>query len=250
MTSNFERHMKRKLFATLAAIAILFIARAACAADRMRLASIPLDMPLDDSRALDDQALEGLYQGDYGTSMARNVGGYLGNNVKSSGIVDSPYSHIDTVLKDGRKLQLWFSSADDGRVTFGVRLETPYIEKPSRDYKQAIAELEAAWGKPDLEFIPPDGKGAQQVEVFVDRAMPKERVGAVMARLPRAGSLNAQDVNHFWESDLRDYARILGDEFRGAIAIINNQNGKLVGEQILLIDLVRAKTVFNLSRSK
>ncbi|GEM_PF-4927719 len=242
--------MKRKLFATLGMIAVLIAARAACAADRMRLVSIPLDMPLDDSKALDDQALEGLYQGDYGTSMAHNVGGYLGDNVKSSGIVDSPYSHIDTVLKDGRKLQLWFSSADDGRATFGIRLETPYIEKPTRDCKQAIAEIESAWGKPDLEFTPPDGQGAQQIEVFVDRTMPRDRVATVMARLPRAGSLSPGDMNHFWESDLRDYARILGDEFRGAIAIVNNQKGKLVGEQILLIDLIRAKTVFNLSGSK
>ena len=35
-------------------------------------------MPMDGG--LDNQALEGLYQGDYGTSMPHNVGGYLGQN--------------------------------------------------------------------------------------------------------------------------------------------------------------------------
>jgi len=142
------------------------------------------------------------------------------------------------------------SSADDGRKTFGIHLETPYIEKPTRDFKQAVLEIQSAWGRPDLEFSPPDAQGAQRIDVFVDHTMPRDRLAVVMARLPNANKLSPKDINHFWESDLRDYARILGDEFRGAIAIVNNQNGKLVGEQILLVDLVRARSVFNLGGGK
>jgi len=224
--------------------------RTAHAADRMRLVSVPLDMPLDDTQALDEQALEGLYQGDYGKNMKYNVGGYLGDNVKSSGLAESPFNHIDTVLKDGRKLQLWFSSADDGRKTFGIHLETPYIEKPTRDFKPADLEIQSAWGKPDLEFTPPDAMGAQQIELFVDHTMSKDRLAVVIVRLPNANKLSPNDINHFWENDLRDYARMLGHEFRGAIAIVNNQNGKLVGEQILLVDLVRARSAFNLGEGK
>ena len=218
----------------------------ALAADRRRLASVPLDMPLSDQEALDNQFLEGLYQGDYGKSMPRNLGGYLGGNVKSSGLVSSPYRHIDTVLKDGRRLQLWFSSESDGRKIFGVRLDTPYIEKPTRDYNQAISEIQSAWGKPDLELSPADAKGVQQIEIFVDHTMSGDRLAAVMARLPGADKLPPKDVNDFWDSDLRDYGRILGSRFRGAIAVVNQQNGKLVGEELLLVDMVRAATVFNL----
>jgi len=227
-------------------IAALLIAGSACAAERMRLASVPLDMPLSDSEALDNQALEGLYEGDYGTSMARNVGGYLPGKVRSSGISDYPYSHIDTELKDGRALQLWFSSADDGRATFGISLDTPFIEKPKRNYKEAVAEVESAWGKPDLEFNPPDVAGTQLVQVYIDHTMQPPRLTAVMSHLPRAQTLSPAIMNHFWENDLREYANVLGQEFRGGIVVINNQKGKLVSEQILLVDLVRASTVFKL----
>lgn len=37
-----------------------------------------------------------------------------------------------------------------------------------------------------------------------------------------------------------------GPELRGAITIMSDQNGKPVGEQVIIVDLVRAGTVFNL----
>jgi hypothetical protein len=237
--------MKSKLILMVGLIALLPFARTAAAADRMRVASVPLDVPLADTEALDNQALEGLYQGDYGKNMKLNVGGYLPDNVKSSGLTDAPFKFITTVLKDGRTLQLWFSSAEDGRKTFGVSLETPYIEKPARDFGQALSEIKSVWGNPDLEFSPPEIK-TQQIDVFVDRTMPQERLTAVMARLPKVEQLAPKDRNDFWDTDLRDYARILGGRFRGAIIVANQQNGKLVAEKIMLIDLVRARTVFNL----
>ena len=229
----------------IAALLMIAAANPVLAAGRMRLVSIPLDMPLSDSEALDNQALEGLYQGDYGKHMAQNFGGYLGDNVKSSGLSESPFYHIDTVLKDGRKLGLWFSSAADGRKTFGVHLETPWIEKPTADFKQAVDALEAAWGKPDLLLPSPDAKGAQQIRIFVDRTMPKDRYDKAIAHLPTPDKMKPKDVENLWRSDVVEWARVLGPEFRGAIAIVSDQDGKLAGEQILLIDLVRARTVFN-----
>ena len=104
-------------------------------------------------------------------------------------------------------------------------------------------------GRPDLEFSPLD-INTPQIDVFVDRTMPQERLAAVLARLPKAEKLTTEDRNKFWDSDLRDYARILGERFRGAIAVTNQQKGKLVAEKIMLIDLVRARTVFNLERAK
>jgi hypothetical protein len=234
------------IIATVAMFATLGSQTAAHAADRMRLVSVPLDMPKSDEEALDNQALEGLYQGDYGTHMPRNFGGYLGNNVKTSGLDEVPFYHIDTGLKDGRNLKLWFSSIEDGRKIFGVRLETPWIENPARDAAKAQAEVEKAWGKPDLIFNPPSSPGAQQIEVFIDPAMDKARYDAVIARLPAADKITPKDKDDFWRADLYTLARILGPRFRGAIAITSNLGGKLTGQQVLLIDLVRARTVFNL----
>jgi hypothetical protein len=38
---------------------------------------------------------------------------------------------------------------------------------------------------------------------------------------------------------------MVGPEFHRAIAIMSDQNGKLVAEQVILVDLVRVRTVFN-----
>jgi hypothetical protein len=234
-------------------LAVLFLLAhlpAASAAERWRLASVPLDMPLDAAEALDNQALEGLYQGDYGTNMPHNLGGYLGHNVKESGLDESPFYHIDTTLKDGRKLELWFSSESDGRKTFGIHFETPWSEKPTRDFKHALEEVRRAFGQPDLELVPFADRSTQRIQIFVDRTMPKARYDAVLARLPKAGNISKKDLDSFWRSDLRNWARILGPDFRGAIVILNDQNNKLTSEQAYLIDLNRARTVFNLDQIK
>jgi hypothetical protein len=107
-------------------LALASAAAAEPAKERWRLASVPLDMPEDGG--LDDQALEGLYQGDYGTDMPHDFGGSLGGKIKDSVLTESPFWHIDTTLKDDRRLQLWFSSAEDGRKIFGVRLSVPWSE--------------------------------------------------------------------------------------------------------------------------
>lgn len=227
---------------------LLLNAVAAAAADRWRLASVPLDMPMDDG--LDDQALEGLYQGDYGTHMPHNFGGYLAGNVKSSGLTESPFWRINTVLKDGRNLELWFSSAEDGRKIFGVHLETPWVEKPTADASRILTEVQAAYGKPDLEVPLPADKGGQRIQVFVDRTVPQERYAAVAGRLPAADRMSPKDTENFWRVDLRELARILGPAFRGVIVITGTDKGKLVNQQTLLIDLARARSVFNLGETK
>ena len=233
----------------LIALLSLCLTNPLLAADRLRLVSIPLDMPLSDEDSLDNQALEGLYQGDYGKHMISNFAGYLGDRVKSSGLNESPFYHIDTVLKDNYKLDFWFSSASDGRKTFGVHLEMLYTEQPKSGFKQTVGELEAAWGKPNRQLSSSTGKGLQQIWIFADRTMPKEHYDKVVAQLPTADKLKPTDVDNLWRNDLREWARILGADFRGAIAILSDYNGKLAGEQIVLIDLARARTDFNLGQA-
>jgi hypothetical protein len=227
-------------------LALLIHPTLASAAERFRLASVPLDMPMDDG--LDEQALDGLYQGDYGTKMAHNFGGCLGRNVERSGLQESPFWHIDTALKDGRSLELWFSSGEDGRKIFGVRLETPWAERSKRDAHRVLAEVQDAYGKPDLELQRSSGKSGRRIQVFVDRTTAPERLAAVTARLPAADKLSAADVENFWKDDLREWTRILGPDFRGAIVSTGVENGKMTAQQAVLIDLARARTVFNRPR--
>ncbi len=60
----------------------------------------------------------------------------------------------------------------------------------------------------------------------------------------------AADVENFWRADLREWVRSLGPQFRGAIVVTGVENGKLVAQQAELIDLARARTVFNLGELK
>ncbi len=110
--------------------------------------------------------------------------------------------------------------------------------------------MQATYGKADIEFSPPASKGAQRIQVFVDRTMPKERLAAVLTRLPAADKMNAKDIDEFWRADLRGLARLLGPEFRDAIVSTGMENGKLVAQQAELVDLIRARTVFNLGDMK
>ncbi len=222
----------------------LLWATSAMAAEHWRLVSVPLDMPLD-QYDLDGQALEGLYQGDYGTNMPHNFGGYLAHHVKTSGLEESPFYHIDATLRDGRTVELWFSSAEDGRKTFGVYFETPYSDKPIGTLAAAVRQIEGAYGKPDLEFSPPSTP-AQKIFVIADRTMDPARYKGVVARLPKPGAISAKDADSFWRADLRDRARILGPDFRGVVIVLNAKDLSLMGETAWLLDLARARTVFNL----
>jgi hypothetical protein len=232
----------------LAVILILMRVGAASAADRWRLVSIPLDMPESDEQALDNQALEGLYQGDYGQNMPHNYGGYIGPNLKSSVLQESPFYHYDTTLKDGRALNLWFSSEKNGRKVFGVLVQSTWSDKPpTKSYDLAVKELQAAYGTPDLEFSPPS-LPAQHIFVFADGFAPDH--SAIAAALPKAGQIADKDKEDFWHLDLRSVARILGPDFRGAVAIFTEQKGKLASQSAELLDLPRARTVFNLDDLK
>jgi hypothetical protein len=232
-------------------VGLLLLTGAATAgtADRWRLCSVPLDMPLDDREALDNQALEGLYQGDYGHDMAHNYGGYIAGNLKDSILIEWPFYHIQTTLKDGRLLQLWFSSGTDGRKVFGVHLELPWSDKSKRTVKAEREAIAAAFGAPDIELGPP-GLSSQKILVIADRTMDKDRYAAVVARLPKADRISHDDADRFWKLDLQELAKFLGPDFRGLVVILNSQGDKLVSEQAELIDLSRARSVFDLGAVK
>lgn len=242
--------MRRGAFCAAGLLASVLSA-GALADERWRLVSIPLDMPLDGRYALDNQALEGLYQGDYGTRMVHNYGGYIGANLKASSLSESPFYHIDTTLKDGRDFELWFSSAEDGRRVFGIRLNIPYSDKRVKLIKDAIAEVEAAFGKPDLE-VSPSNTPSQKILVIADRTMPKDRYQAVVTRLPKADKISQERIGSFWNADLPQFAAILGPDFRGAIMVLNAdpKHGKLLSGSAQLLDLARARTVFNLGPTR
>jgi len=223
--------------------------RTASAADRWRILGVPLDMPESDEHALDGQYLEGIYQGDYGTHMPHNYGGYIGGHLEDSLLLQLPYHHINSTTKDGKQLELWFSSQEDGRKTFGVEMHDSRRENggSTEAPSAAIEEAQAAFGKPDRVIMSPDAPG-RTILMFVDASLPKDRHDAIVARLPTAAQMPKDEVAKFNSIDLRERARILGPDFRGAIVTIYSLNDKVTGVEAELLDLQRARTVFNLDQ--
>jgi hypothetical protein len=88
--------------------------------------------------------------------------------------------------------------------------------------------------------------------VIADRTMAKDRYAAVVARLPKPGQVDPKDAASFWDSDLQKWARVLGPDFRGAIVVFNPdpKSARLTSGQVHLLDLARARTVFNLDQMK
>ncbi len=218
---------------------------AAAAADsRWRILGVPLDMPEEDG--LDGQALEGIYQGDYGAHMPNNYGGYIAGHLKASVLRELPFHHINSTMKDGRELELWFSSRAEGRRIFGVQLHEVLEGKgKGKDAAAAIKEAEAAFGKPERVITSPAVAG-QTILLFVDSSLPREKRDMIVARLPQARQMPQEDIDGFGRTDLRERARILGPNFRGAVVTIYSFKGKAGGIDAELLDLGRAQTVFNL----
>jgi hypothetical protein len=228
-------------------VASLLLVRSVGAAERWRILGVPLDMPESDDQALDGQYLEGIYQGDYGEKMAHNYGGYIGGNVKDSLLLQLPYYHMNSTTKDGQQLELWFSSKDDGRKIFGVEMHESQRDKGDRSEapSKAIDEAQAAFGKPDRVISSPDAPG-ETILMFVDADLPKDRRNAIVAHLPNSQQMPKDDIANFNSIDLRERARVLGPDFRGAIVTIYSFKEKVTGIDAELLDLRRARTVFNL----
>jgi hypothetical protein len=62
--------------------------------------------------------------------------------------------------------------------------------------------------------------------------------------------VSTKDVESFWQADLRGWVRILGADFRGVVVVAAVEDGNVSNQQATLIDLVRARTVFNLADVK
>src|SRR4029453_7359125 len=95
---------------------------------RQRVMNVPLDMPLDDS--LDGEFLEGIYQEKLHTLL------------RDSGLFNAPVPHIESHFTDNRELQLWFSSAEDGRRVFWARLSQSLEGKELRP-QDALTNVDA-----------------------------------------------------------------------------------------------------------
>jgi hypothetical protein len=199
---------------------------------RQRVMNIPLDMPLNEP--LDGEFLEGIYQEK------------LGDVVRDSVLIDAPIPHIESHLTDNRDLQLWFSSAEDGRRVFWARLSQRLEGKELRP-QDALANFEATFGKPDKIAEVKGELSSSWILLKLDPRLPEDRRATIVKQLDSSFAPPPDRIADFGLSDLRSRAKLLTLDFRGAVFFLFAFKGKVEFMQTDLIDMVRAQTVLNLT---
>lgn len=223
-----------RLLVVLASILIAASSAAMAETPRQRVMNIPLDMPLDEP--LDGEFLEGIYQEK------------LQDVLKDSVLIETPIQHINSHFTEGRVLELWFSSKEDGRRVFWAHLTQVLEQGREITPETALANFEATYGKADRTFESKSGDGGFWLLIRLDPQLPEERRAAILRQLD-AGMPNADafSISDFAFMDMRDRVKLIGPDFRGAIYSFGAFKGKVAGLQTELLDMVRAHSVLNLT---
>lgn len=222
--------MRRLILGLLAVVAMSGLALAE--EPRQRVMNIPLDMPLNDG--LDGESLEGIYQ--------ETLHGILQDSV----LIESPIPHIESRFTENRHLQLWFSSAQDGRRIFWARLTQGFEGKDMKP-EGALANFEATFGKPDKAAAVKGELGSFWILLKLDPRLPDARRATILKQLDAAFNPTPPEIADFGLADLRARARLLTLDYRGAVFFLTAFKGKVGSMQTDLIDMVRAQTVLNLA---
>lgn len=199
---------------------------------RQRVMNVPLDMPLDEP--LDGEFLEGIYQEK------------LADVLRDSVLIESPIPHIESRFTENRALQLWFSSAEDGRRVFWARLTQGFEGKDLKP-ADALANFEATYGKPDKIAEVKGELGSFWILLKLDPRLPEARRATILKQLDASFTPTPAQIADFGLTDLRSRTRLLTPDFRGAVFFLTSFKGKVGSMQTDLIDMVRAQTVLNLT---
>ena len=222
--------MKRLILGLAALVAATHLALAE--EPRQRVMNIPLDMPL--TEPLDGEFLEGIYQEK------------LGDVLQDSVLIETPIPHIQSTFTDHRDLQLWFSSAEDGRRVFWARLSQRLEGKELRP-QDAIANFEATFGAPDKIAEVQGELSSFWILLKLDPRLPEARRATILKQLDASFTPAPAQVADFGLTDLRSRARLLTPDYRGAVFFLTSFEDKVSSMQTDLIDMVRAQTVLNLT---
>ena len=162
-------------------------------------------------------------------------------------LIESPIPHIESKFTDNRALQLWFSSAEDGRRVFWARLSQ------SLEGKELRPEDRPRQFRSDLRQARQDRRGARASSAASGscsssiRACREARRATILKQLDASFTPTPAQIADFGLTDLRSRMRLLTPDFRGAVFFLTSFKGKVGSMQTDLIDMVRAQTVLNLT---
>ena len=217
----------------LAVIALVTASQLALAEEpRQRVMNIPLDMPMDEP--LDGEFLEGIYQEK------------LHDVLKDSVLIDSPIPHIESHFTEDRRLELWFSSAEDGRRVFWAHLTQGFEGREMRP-QDALANFEATFGKPDKIAEVKGELSSFWILLRLDPRLSDARRATILKQLDASFNPTPDQIADFGLSDMRSRVKLLTPDYRGAVFFLAAFKGKVGSMQTDLIDMVRAQSVLNLN---
>ena len=222
--------MKRLTVLLVAALGLA--ASQAIAGDRLRLMQIPLEMPLEEE--LDGEYLEGIYQEKLLPELVDSV------------LYEAPIARIESTFSQDRKLKIWFTSNEDGRRAYWLQLDQSYPADKPRKSQALLDDFEAHYGKPDLVVGAIGGEPGTIIAVRVDPNMDQARIGPVLQALVASFKPDGDTLTRFWHMDMRQRARLLGPDFRGAILTFYNADGNAPSMTMEMLDLTLARSVLNL----
>lgn len=199
---------------------------------RQRVMNIPLDMPLD--AELDGEFLEGIYQET------------LLPELKDSVLIETPIQHIESHFTEGRELELWFSSREDGRRIFWAHLTQSFAGGKEIKPDTALANFEAIFGEPDIVRESKSEISGSWILLKIDPRLSDQRRAAIRRQLEASFKPTSDQIGSFSFLDMRDRIAMLGPDFRGAIFCFSAFKGKVGAQHTELLDMVRAHSVLNL----
>jgi hypothetical protein len=214
------------------AIGVLALAPFAGAADRMRLMEIPLDIPIEED--LDGEYLEGIYQEK------------LLPELQDSVLYEAPIARIESTFSNERKLKIWFTSIEDGRHAYWIALDQSFPEGKPVASQTLIDDFTKRYGKPDLMVGTIGQEPGSVVALKIDPNLAEPRHGAALKELEQSFRPDPTTLGEFWHMEMRQRARLLGAEFRGAVLSFYQNDGKASAMSLELLDLVAARKVLNL----
>lgn len=144
--------------------------------------------------------------------------------LQDSVLLDAPYPHIESTLKDGTKITLEFSSAATDRRLFAIHWNHGF--SPPQEVKALRQSLEQRYGKPAWESTDP---------------------GAVVLGFPSAGrrdvKLSPAQLREFLFFGFQERAAILGVDFKGTVVTVVTHRSSVVRVVTEKLDYPLATTV-------
>jgi hypothetical protein len=166
----------------------------------------------------------------------------------------APYVQLTLAPDAGgraREVRIWHAPREEGGQSFMITT----VQSSDLDLDGARADVVAAFGVPTVEFSHADmeARGIHVADLtvdtllYVDRALPDAQRARIAHRLRAEFNPTGAELFSLTNTRLRTLARLLGQDFRGAIVQIS-ESGWSHDSTVttILLDLNRAQSIFRL----